>query len=408
MGEDRDRPREGGAGRLAVVQEQQASQGTTEGAASGASGASGGGEIDLLSVLFDWLPFVFWVVVVVGGLALANRLLVRPGLLRQGQMLPRLLAMIVLTVAGLVVMIVALPVDERILTDQTKSNLITLVGLSITAVVTLSSTTLAANGMAGLMLRGVGSFRTGDFVRVGEQFGRVTERGLFHVEIQTEDRDLVTLPNLYLATNPVRVVRSSGTVVSAEVGLGYDTPHGRISELLKRAAADAGLEDPFVWIMELQDHAVRYRVAGMLEEIKTLVSARSRLHASVLDTLHEAGVEIVSPGFAFHRQTDASQRVIPERARSSEGGGDEPESNEPERKVFDKADSAEQRDEMRNELESLRKKIKELEKDGGEDAQSECERLRSRAQDLESKVNGADESGGAPGDGEGERDASRG
>ena len=61
------------------------------------------------------------------------------------------------------------------------------------------------------------NFRPGDFVRVGERLGRVTERGLFHTEIQTEDRDLTTLPNLYLVTNPVTVVRASGTIVSTTV-----------------------------------------------------------------------------------------------------------------------------------------------------------------------------------------------
>ena len=43
------------------------------------------------------------------------------------------------------------------------------------------------NVMAGLMLRAVRNFRTGDFVRVEKHFGRVTERGLLHTEIQTED-----------------------------------------------------------------------------------------------------------------------------------------------------------------------------------------------------------------------------
>jgi len=37
---------------------------------------------------------------------------------------------------------------------------------------------------------------------VGDYFGRVTERGLFHVEIQTEDRDLATLPNMFLVSQP--------------------------------------------------------------------------------------------------------------------------------------------------------------------------------------------------------------
>ena len=52
------------------------------------------------------------------------------------------------------------------------------------------------------MLRTVRNFRAGDFIRVNDQFGRVTDRGLFHVEIQTADSDLITLPNLYLAAEP--------------------------------------------------------------------------------------------------------------------------------------------------------------------------------------------------------------
>ena len=79
--------------------------------------------------------------------------------------------------------------------------------------------------MAGLMLQVAKSFSPGDFVRVGEYFGRVTERGLFHVEKQTEDRDLTTLPNLHLATNSITVVHSAGTIVSAELSLGYDVSH---------------------------------------------------------------------------------------------------------------------------------------------------------------------------------------
>ena len=63
-------------------------------------------------------------------------------------------------------------------------------------------------------LRAVRNFRMGDFIRVAEHFGRVSERGLFHTEIQTENRDLTTLPNLFLVTHPVTTIRTSGTIVS--------------------------------------------------------------------------------------------------------------------------------------------------------------------------------------------------
>ena len=55
-------------------------------------------------------------------------------------------------------------------------------------------------------------FRSGDFIRVKEYFGRVTERGLLDTEIQTETRELISIPNAFLISNPVQVIRSSGTI----------------------------------------------------------------------------------------------------------------------------------------------------------------------------------------------------
>ena len=90
--------------------------------------------------------------------------------------LPRQLIMFVLTVISLLLLIILFP-----MTDSTRGQIITLLGLVITGVIALASTTFVANVMAGLMLNVVKSFSPGDFIRVGEQFGRVTERGLFHI-----------------------------------------------------------------------------------------------------------------------------------------------------------------------------------------------------------------------------------
>ena len=68
------------------------------------------------------------------------------------------------------------------------------------------------------MLRAINNFRLGDFIEVeGEHFGRVTEIDLFHTEIQTKDRDLLTLPNLFLITHPVKVIHASGTMIGCEI-----------------------------------------------------------------------------------------------------------------------------------------------------------------------------------------------
>ncbi|MEO0482462.1 MAG: mechanosensitive ion channel domain-containing protein [Planctomycetota bacterium] len=314
-------------------------------------------------------------------LALNWVLLVRPKLNR-AQMTRRRFVMLGLTLAAVLIAVLRLPIEM-----SARLGILQLLALAGTALITLSSTTIAANFMAGLMLGRVRSFRNGDFVRVGESFGRVSERGLFHVEIQTEDRDLVTLPNAYMITQPVRVVRQSGTIVSCELSLGYDLAHGDMEPLLVRAASASGLVEPYVQVLALGDFSVTYRVCGFLGDVKKLISARSALRASVLDTLHGAGVEIVSPSFMNQRPTP--DPVIPT------GGGrrKRPSSAEPEAIVFDKADEAERLGGLRIEADALRAKIKALGVERGSADETrktaiddECAELEAKALELEAEA----------------------
>jgi small conductance mechanosensitive channel len=338
--------------------------------------------MDLVEILSRWWFFAVTLALLVALHWAGSRFMLGTEAKSQESRFPRLLVMLALTVVGVVVLVLAIPTDG-FFTVQTKNNLLTLLGLAITALLTLSSTTLAANGMAGLMLRAVGAMRPGDFVRVEDHFGRITERGLFHTEIQTEDRDLLTLPNLYLATKPVRVVRRSGTIVSCEVSLGYDLPRTRVQQLLIRAAETAELGEPFVWITDLKDNAVAYRVCGFLADVKTIVSARSKLRGAVLDTLHGAGVEIVSPGFVYQRRTDGTQSVIPrvETARA--------ETPEPavEHVVFDKAEEAETLDQLKAERVEIERAIREAAKSGkADDAPDDTGVLQARLRMLSDRI----------------------
>lgn len=284
----------------------------------------------------------------------------------------RPIVMLTLTAFALVAVIISLPLN-----DGTKDQLLGLFGLVMTGIIGLSSTTFVSNAMGGFMIRSISSFRSGDFVRVGNTFGRVSARGLFHTEIQTEDRDLTTLPNLYLVTNPVTVVRNSGTIISASVSLGYDTHQAEVEPLLLQAALDAGLVEPFVRVMELGDFSIVYRVAGLLEEVKQMVSRRSDLHIKVLNTLHGAGIEILSPGAVMQRPLKDGERIMP---KSSHIVAPSVLANDaPEERIFDKAEEAEtierlvyQRDEFVKERLELEKSVAALE---GEELQAAQRRL---------------------------------
>ena len=287
-------------------------------------------------------------------LALTRRVLVlRGSKLAREHGFARQVIMLGLTVLALVILVIALPVEPT-----TRQQMLAVMALVLTVIITLSSTTFASNVMAGLMLRSVRNFKPGDFIRVGDMFGRVSERGLFHVEIQTEDRDLTTLPNQYLVTNPVTVLRSSGTIVSCTLSLGYDVPHTTIDDLLIEAANRAGLEEPFVRVVELGDFSVSYRVAGFLEDVKQVLSVRSSLRRHALDTLHGAGVEIVSPTFMNQRQLNPEDRFMAVARRGKKTDG---EANDVDARIFDKADVAQRVQQLRDERATLAEEIKELE-----------------------------------------------
>lgn len=289
---------------------------------------------------------------------------------------PRQMIMLALTAIGIVTVILFLPVS-----DSTRGQLLSLLGLLLSAIIALSSTTFVANAMAGIMLRAVGSFIPGDFVRIGEQLGRVTERGLFHMEIQTEDRDLTTLPNLYMVSQPVTVVHASGTIISTKLSLGYDVPRTDVEPLLIEAANKAGLTDSFVQVIELGDYSVVYRIAGFLAEVKQLLSTRSNLCKQVLDTLHDAGIEIVSPAFMNQRLLAEGIRTVPRRQPKTNTEEIDFSQRAPEEFIFDKADKAEKLEELRSTKQSLLTDIVTLEKqlaEASDDVEKSVEKNISR------------------------------
>ena len=312
--------------------------------------------------LLTFLPLLVVLAVAGGVLALANRILKRrwrddPDLQFRFQLI-----MLALTFAAFLSVLLALPIS-----DSVRGQLLGLIGILLSAAIALSSTTFIGNIMAGIMLKAIKSIRPGDFLSVANVTGRVTEMDLLHTEIQTEDRDLVTVPNLYMVTQPMKVVRASGTIVSAEVSLGYDIPRSRVSRLLREAAGKAGLADAFIHVRDLGDYSVKYRIAGLLEDVKSLISVRSRLREEMLDALHGAGIEIVSPHFMNTRSLAEGQSFIPLAGEP----GEVPTVSQ-EDVAFDKAEAAASVEQIRKAIEAVDAELQTPTKDGAVSAKLEA------------------------------------
>ncbi len=291
---------------------------------------------------------------------------------------PRQLVILALSLLSVLAVTLALPIPE-----SSRNQLIGIIGLLVSGAIAFSSTNILANLMGGILLRTTKPFRVGDFIRVEPHFGRVTERGLFDTEIQTESRELISLPNSYLINHPITTTRSSGSIVSASLSLGYDTHHGQAEPLLLSAAEASGLKEPFVHILEMGNYSVTYRVSGLLEDTKRLITAHSNLCRAILDTLHSHGVEIMSPSYVNQRRLGEDSVAIPKAIKvpttaNTEGG---------EHLAFDKAEEAERKE---KEKQQLLKVIQELETSFKEAAEEEkcrikndIERSRERLKALE-------------------------
>lgn len=245
-------------------------------------------------------PVLLCFIAIVLALYIVNKLFSRQKATITGIVKFRHLVIFLVVFAGSIGIILTLPVQ-----DSTRNHLMTVLGLIVSAAITLSSTTFVGNAMAGFLIKIIRNVKLGDFVEIDGNFGRISEQGFFHTEIQTPESNLTTLPNLHLIKNPVTVIRGTGTVVSATVSLGYDVSHSTIEKVLNQAAKDAGLQDPFVQILELGDFSVKYRCAGLLDDVRHYISKQTLLRASMLDLLHKNKIEIVSPNFM-------NQRILPE------------------------------------------------------------------------------------------------
>lgn len=339
----------------------------------------------ILAVLKDWLPVLITLlvgIVVVWGV---YRLLMRRNSPTSGSRISQQLLIAALMGIFLITVILELPIG-----DAPRGQLLSLLGLLVTAAIALSSTTLIGNAMAGLMLRSIRNFRPGDFIVVDGHRGRVSELGLLRTEIQTDRRNLTTLPNLYLVNNPVTVVRPSGTFIAATVSLGYDVPREKIEKCLVDATENAGLTDPFVFVLDLGDFSITYQAAGFLEEVKYLISAESELRACMLDALHRAGIEIVSPTFMNQRQLALDKLFIP-TVRHSVKPPPAADETRPEERMFDKADLAEKEGKAGEQLKEVLEELEKLEKNEVEGADPEASQarigqLQVRRTELEAEI----------------------
>ncbi|MDZ4021103.1 mechanosensitive ion channel family protein [Pseudomonas sichuanensis] len=189
-----------------------------------------------------------------------------------------------------------------------------LIGLMIS----LGATSVVGQAAAGLILTYTRTLRPGEYVRIGEHEGTVTELGMFTTTIRTGLGEVLTLPNSMITgavtKNYSRVVQGQGYVVDTTVTIGYDTPWRQVEAMLLEAARRTeGVLDsprPQVFQTALSDFYPEYRLVAQAvpSEPRPRAELLTLLHANIQDVFNEFGVQIMSPHYLGD---PAQEKVVP-------------------------------------------------------------------------------------------------
>ena len=193
-------------------------------------------------------------------------------------------------------------------------------GLSVLLglMVSLGASSIVGQGAAGLILTYTRTIRPGEYVRIGEHEGTVTEMGMFTTRIRTGLGEELTLPNSMITgtvtKNYSRSVQGPGYVVDTTVTIGYDTPWRQVEAMLIEAARRTpGIlmtPPPRVFQTALSDYYPEYRLVAQAipERPRPRAEVLSHLHQSIQDVFNEYGVQIMSP----HYMGDPTvEKVVP-------------------------------------------------------------------------------------------------
>jgi len=173
--------------------------------------------------------------------------------------------------------------------------------------VSLGASSTIGQAASGLILMYTRTIRVGEYVRIADHEGTITELGMFNTRIRTGMGEELTLPNSMVVgtvtKNYSRVSNGRGYVIDTTVTIGYDAPWRQIHALLLEAArrTDGIVEDPppRVFQTALSDFYVEYRLAGLAipSDPRPRAQVLNMLHQNIQDVFNEHGVQIMSPHY---------------------------------------------------------------------------------------------------------------
>ncbi len=195
------------------------------------------------------------------------------------------------------------------------------ISLFLGLLLSLGSSVVVANVVAGIILIYTRAFQIGDRIKIGDAVGDVVEKTLFVTRMRTVKNVIITLPNTSVFTNQIVNYTAAELdpnqaplILHTTITLGYDVPWRKVHQVLVDAAKSTthllSEPEPFVLQTSLDDFYVSYELNAFTRNPSIMARIYSELHQNLQDKCNEAGIEILSPHYSAVR--DGSQITIPE------------------------------------------------------------------------------------------------
>lgn len=170
-------------------------------------------------------------------------------------------------------------------------------------IVSLGSSSVISNFIAGFVITYMRPFKTGDFIKVNDTVGNVIEKSPFITRIRTIKNEIVTIPNSFITTsdtvNYSASARQYGLIIHTMFTMGYDVPWRTVHRLLIESAIKTNgiLEHPtpFVLETELNDNYMCYQINAYIKQADDMPYIMSDMLQNIQDAFNEAGIELFAP-----------------------------------------------------------------------------------------------------------------
>ncbi len=176
------------------------------------------------------------------------------------------------------------------------------------------------NAIAGLALQVDQPYKVGDWIRVGDHEGRVTQISWRATVLRTREITLVSVPNSSLADGAIVNFSepSPPTRIVVDVGVAYASPPNQVKAVMAEALTRVPLAltspPPDVLVVDFSSSSITYRARCFVQDMERSSIVQDQMRTAIWYAFQRHGLEIPFPIQVEYNPGPLPAVALPEKA----------------------------------------------------------------------------------------------